>query len=463
MGTRDEVNLNPQVTNVGDAAAINAEALSEDLGAHDVLHHSVEGIADLLGGISFFEIIEVPKEIGLNLLHVLVRRVVAVLLARDSQQLLQFLGSCLLDGLVHVVTVSREERELLCLLSSTLRQASLRLTQGLDERLSSLKALSHGGLLRGRSTFLDALSHVHAGAGLHHHDGDVILAALLHDAAGHNHVEQCALMLFIVREGYPLAFWVLVVGDECHAHAADRARNRQAGELRRGRRAVDGDNVVVLLRVHGQHRDNDLDLVAQALDKSRAQRTVDKAAGQDSFGGGASLTAEEGARDLARSVHALLHVHGQREEVKAFARLVGRRGGGQEHGVFVQVGGHGATSLASKLTGFKTDGAGAEVAIVQSGDGLGDAIFIVDGELDGVGGGVLYVLGVSSAHLCDSPWRCPGDLRCRLFDSVFLTTPKNFTRWHEKTPAQTVRGLVGCVLSDADPDEKSGHGNDQRR
>ena len=46
--------------------------------------------------------------------------------------------------------------------------------------------------------------------------------------------------------------------------------------------------------------------------------------------GGLALTTEERAGDLARGVHALLDVDGQREEVDALADALGA-GGGDEH------------------------------------------------------------------------------------------------------------------------------------
>src|SRR3954449_291982 len=47
------------------------------------------------------------------------------------------------------------------------------------------------------------------------------------------------------------------------ADAADRAGERQAGELRGERRGVDREHVVRVVRVERHHGDDDLDLVAQ--------------------------------------------------------------------------------------------------------------------------------------------------------------------------------------------------------
>ena len=153
-------------------------------------------------------------------------------------------------------------------------------------------------------------------------------------------------MLLVVRESHPLAFRVLIVGDKSHADAAYSTRDGQARQLGSGGSAVDGNDVVVLFRILGHDGDDNLDLIAQALDKGRAQRAVDEAAGQDSLRGRASLSAEEGARNLASGVHAFFYVNGQGEEVESLARLVRSGGGGQQHGVIVQVGGHGAVCLA---------------------------------------------------------------------------------------------------------------------
>jgi hypothetical protein len=91
-----------------------------------------------------------------------------------------------------------------------------------------------------------------------------------------------------------------------------------------------------VIRIQGQDRLDDLDLVAQALHERRPERPVDEAAGEDGVLGRAALAAEERAGDPAHRVHLLFHVHGEREEVEALTGLLARRGGGQDHGVVVQ-------------------------------------------------------------------------------------------------------------------------------
>ena len=119
------------------------------------------------------------------------------------------------------------------------------------------------------------------------------------------------------------------------------------------------------------HGDDDLDLVAQALLEGRAQRAVDQAAGEDRVLAGTALAAEERAGDLARGVHPLLDVDRQREEVELVLGVLAGRGGRQQHGLVVEVGGDGAGGLPGQQAGLEADGAGAELAVVDDGlDGV---------------------------------------------------------------------------------------------
>ena len=167
----------------------------------------------------------------------------------------------------------------------------------------------------------------------------------------------------MVREGDPLAV------DERDAHTADRAGERQTGQLGRHRGGVDGQSVVDVVGVDRHHGDDDLDLVAQALDEGRAQRTVDEAAGEDRVGRGATLAAEERAGDASGGVHALFDVNGQGEEVEALTGVLSGRGGREQHGVVVEVGDGGAGGLLGQPTGFEANGVFAEAAVVDMGNG----------------------------------------------------------------------------------------------
>ena len=85
---------------------------------------------------------------------------------------------------------------------------------------------------------------------------------------------------------------------------------------------------------------------------------------------GTALAAEERAGDAARGVHPLLDVDRQREEVEVLLRVLRRRGGGQQHGLLVEVGHDAAGGLPGEPAGLEADAALAEVAVVDHGGGL---------------------------------------------------------------------------------------------
>ena len=84
------------------------------------------------------------------------------------------------------------------------------------------------------------------------------------DPAGHDHLERGILKLIDVREADP------AITDQRNAYAADWTGERQAGELGGQGCRIDGDHVVGLVRVQRHDCDDDLDLIAQALDEARA-------------------------------------------------------------------------------------------------------------------------------------------------------------------------------------------------
>ena len=88
MSAWHQIHLNGKVTDIGNAAAINAEALREDLLAHDLLHQGVIRATDLLRGVVLIQILELVQELFFDLLHVFIGGIVTLLLARNSQQLL---------------------------------------------------------------------------------------------------------------------------------------------------------------------------------------------------------------------------------------------------------------------------------------------------------------------------------------------------------------------------------------
>ena len=131
-----------------------------------------------------------------------------------------------LDGVVDVVLVVEEDRELLDRLRGLLGQLDLRLAELLDERLGGVEATGHDLLGRRLGAVLDERPGLLGGLGLDHHDRDV---TGLGDPARDDHVEDGVLELAVGREGHPLAL------DQGDADAADRAAERQAGDLGRQR------------------------------------------------------------------------------------------------------------------------------------------------------------------------------------------------------------------------------------
>src|SRR5439155_27320965 len=103
--------------------------------------------------------------------------------------------------------------------------------------------------------------------------------------------------------------------DRADADAADRSFERRIGDVERGRCRVHREDVVLVLLVGGPRRDDDLDVVPEALRPQRSDRAVDETSGEDALLGGAALTSRERTGDLARRVEALLEVDGEREEV----------------------------------------------------------------------------------------------------------------------------------------------------
>ena len=288
--------------------------------------------------------------------------VVALLLCGDLVDLGQLGGGLGLDSCVGVFFVIAEDRELDGRLGGASCQVCLCLAQCLDERLCSLKALGNNLFGRGGGAlFLDEGPGVVGSFGFNHHDGNVVAS----DAAGYDHVEDGVFQLAVLREGNPLG--TVSVVNQGNANATDRAGERQTGKLGRHRGCVDGNHVVELVRVDCQDGDNDLYFVAQALDECRAQRAVHQTASQDGFGRRAAFAAEEAARDAAGSVHALLDVHGQREEVEAFARVLAGGGCREQCGFFVDVN-HGCTcSLLGQTAGFEADNSLAVSTVVDHG------------------------------------------------------------------------------------------------
>ena len=113
--------------------------------------------------------------------------------------------------------------------------------------------------------------------------------------------------------------------DEADAGGADRTLERGAGNGQRGGGGHQRQNVGIVLHVVRQHGDDDLGLVAPAVDEQRTDRTVDQAGNQRFLFGRTAFALEVAAGNAARGVGFLLIVDGQRQEVDAFAGRLGAR------------------------------------------------------------------------------------------------------------------------------------------
>ena len=150
------------------------------------------------------------------------------------------------------------------------------------------------------------------------------------------------------------------VVDEADAGGADRALERRAGNRQRRGGGDQRQNVGIVLHVMRQHGDDDLGLVAPAVDEQRTDRTVDQAGNQRFLFGRTAFALEVAAGNAAGGVGLLDVVDGQRQEVDAFARRLGGDDGGEHDGLAIG-GEHGAVGLTGDLAGFKPEGTATPV------------------------------------------------------------------------------------------------------
>ncbi len=144
------------------------------------------------------------------------------------------------------------------------------------------------------------------------------------------------------------------VVDEADAGGADRALERRAGNRQRRGGGDHRQNVGIVLHVMRQHGDDDLGLVAPAVDEQRADRAVDQTGNQRFLFGRPAFALEIAAGNTARGVGLFEVIDGQRQEVDAFARRLRGDDGGENDGLAVG-GEHGAVGLAGNLAGFKPE------------------------------------------------------------------------------------------------------------
>ena len=304
------------------------------------------------------------RDFGLYLVLELVVGLLTVDLVGDLVHATEFFECDTRNGVVHVIRVIREHGVVLDFLRRLVSELLLGTNEFHDERLRGLESLRDDVFVGLDATGLNEVPRTFGRFGLNHHDGDVVLAILARDhATGYDDVEDGERHLVDGGECNPGAV------DENHANTGDGSREREARDLGRGAGGVDREGVVELTRCDREHGDDDLNLVAEAVDERRTQRAVDKTADEDRFGRGASFASEERAGDLARGVRTLFDVYGQREEVESFTRLLARAGRAEKHGFFVEICGYRTLRLLRKTARLESDDALAELTVIDNGLG----------------------------------------------------------------------------------------------
>ena len=136
-----------------------------------------------------------------------------------------------------------------------------------------------------------------------------------------------------------------------NAHAGKRTLEGHTAERKGQRGAHHADNVAgVGLIGHKRGRDN-LDLVAETIGEARAQRAVDHAGGKRSLLARTTLALEVAARNAAGSVHLLVEIDGEREEVVVLALLGHHRR--KQHGSVALLDEGSASRLLGELARFE--------------------------------------------------------------------------------------------------------------
>ena len=144
----------------------------------------------------------------------------------------------------------------------------------------------------------------------------------------------------------------MMPADLADAHRADGAEERNVGKRESAGRAVDAENVGIIIRIGGEHEGDDLSLALEALGEHRTHRAVDLSAGEHFTLAHAAFALDEAAGKASTRVGVFAVIDGEGEEINALARI-GVGGGGGEDDVFADADHGRAVGLLGQFSGFE--------------------------------------------------------------------------------------------------------------
>ncbi len=301
VSSRQDPHLGAHGTDLGGASAVGADTLRQDAGPDLLLELLVEGGEYLLRGVRLTQPLH-------QLLAPLPDRALTLLLVHRRQQLLQL--------------PLQEPRHLPPHLILHLRQGHRHL--GLTDVGYDLVLESDDLLIdlmpRADAAQDDLLGYAGCPSLDHHHRVA---------GAGDHQVDAALLELVIGGIDHVLPIHIP------HPDRAYRPGERYLRHAQGGRGTDGSQDIGVVLLVGGEHSDDDLHVVPEALGEQGTQRPVGETGRQDSLSARTPLPTEEAARDLASGIQPLLIVDGEGEEVDALPRPVTNGGRNQDHGLAV--------------------------------------------------------------------------------------------------------------------------------
>ena len=277
MHARQDAGFAPDRTNLGQAAAIRANALFQNLGAHDLLVQVIQRVIDFIQAAL--------ETLGIQLVRLLLH----LLLARAA-----------------FVTVKRLKRP--CAAVKEVRaNGSLHVFARLGDREDALFLADFSDNLLLESNQLLDLLVTGENRAEHVRFADLLRARLDHQhgfiRTGDRQAQLGNRALLLIRIDDDFAI------DQTDGNAADRARPRNIADRNRGGSADHRGDIRRHILLDGKHRRHNLHVVAHALIEQRAQRAVDQTGGQRRLFGGTAFALDETAGDFAHGIHLLFKVN----------------------------------------------------------------------------------------------------------------------------------------------------------